>query len=158
MPTKQKTTEPNHNGRPITGQKIEIRQTGGEFSKELQVANVDELKDCKVGDELTVAMRLVCIDEHFPAENRKEPDAGGLEQKLVFDPREVTIIDHDDVEAAFDAQRERVQRAKDAAEGQGRLPTDEELHSAHTAGEHAGSLVDGCVDCDAETELVAAGK
>lgn len=147
-----------YNGRKIVGNLMEIRNAGGAFSAELLVANPELLEGVKIGDEIDVGMRLVCIDEHFPVEDRKEPSEGGIKHKFVFDPVRLAMVDEDLLQEAFDAHAERVQRAKDAEAGQGRLPTDEELHSAHTAGEHAGGLVEGCVDCEEEAALAAAGK
>lgn len=141
-----------HNGRSIVGKKIEIRQTGGEFSKDLLVANADELDDITVGSERTLAVRVVCVDEHYPAENRKEPSDGGVTHKLVFDPTEVTIIAPELVESMFVAQREKVQAIKDSMEGQTTLDG-EAKQQAHDAGTHADGLVDGCPACDAEKAL-----
>lgn len=147
-----------YNGRKIVGNLMEIRNAGGAFSAELLVANPDLLEGAKVGDVVSVGMRLVCIDEHYPVEDRKEPSEGGVKHKFVFDPTHLALVDDDILDGAFEAHAERVQRAKDAEAGQGRLPTDEELHSAHLAGEHAAGLVDGCVDCAEEADLEAAGK
>lgn len=145
-----------HNGRPIVDDKIEIRQTGGEFSKDMLVANIDQLLDTKQGDELVLAVRVVCVDEHYPVQDRKEPADGGFIRKLIFDSREVTIVDETVVARFFDEQRDRVQRAQDEAEGQTTVDS-QLLVASHEAGEHSAGLVDGCIECDKEAALEAAG-
>lgn len=148
-------TGPKHHGRLIVGWKAEFRKMGGEFSEDLVVANPELLKDVKVGDRLTVAMDLVCIDEHFPAEDRKEPDEGGVFQKLIFDPEDVVVIDRSKVAGDFKAQADAIQAAKDAADGNSSI--DSQIADQHDAGEHK-KLVDGCVECEKEAALAAAGN
>lgn len=150
------TAAATHNGREIVGTKIEIRKTGGEFSEDLLVANIDALDGVRVGSELVLAMRVRCVDEHHPAEDRKDPAAGGVFHKLVFDPAEVTVVDASIVEASFVAQRDRVQQAKDRAVGN--TTVDGQIRAAeHERGEHT-ELVDGCSECERERELTRAGR
>jgi hypothetical protein len=149
-------TGPTHNGRLIVGQKVEFRKMGGEFSEDLIVANPELLDGVTVGSRVTVAVDLVCIDEHFPAEDRKEPEDGGVFQKLVFDPEAVVVINRSKVAKDFKAQEDAVQAAKDAAIGQESISS--QLVAQHEAGEHASGLVDDCPECEAEAALVAAGK
>lgn len=156
MTTDAPPTGRTHHGRLIVGTKVEFRKMGGEFSQDLMVTNPELLKDCQVGTRLTVAMDLVCIDEHFPAEDRKEPDDGGVYEKFVFDPEDVVVIDRSKVAKDFKAQADAVQAAKDAAEGQRTLS--QELEDAHERGEHADGLIDDCPECEREAALAAAGN
>lgn len=149
-------TGPSHNGRLIVGQLIEFRKMGGEFSGKLTVANPEILNGLKVGDRITAAVDLVCIDEHFPAEDRKEPDDGGVFHKFVFDPEDVVVIDRSKVAKDFQAQADAVQAAKDAEAGQESISS--QLTAQHEAGDHASGLVDDCPECEREAALAAAGK
>lgn len=73
------------------------------------------------------------------------------------------IVDAQDVEAMVAAQRVRIAEhaaAKEASEKGGRIvyPTDEELLEAHTNGDHADALIEGCVECQREVDLEAKEK
>jgi hypothetical protein len=142
----------SHEGRPVIGTKIKVRKTGDGLSEALKI----DPEIIKVGEERMLAVRVVCVDVQNPAENRKQPAEGGVLRMHIFDATEAAFIDGAVVEDVLAKQRERIDRAKDAEVGQGRLPTDEELHAAHDAGEHSAGLVDGCADCDHEADLEAA--
>lgn len=146
-----------HNGREIVGRKLEIRQTGGAFSADMDLVSPGWLDDYNVGDESTISMRLQYIDEHFPAENPKEPDEGGVYRKLVAVARETVLVDDDAVAPFFAAFGVDVQKAKDAAKGNVTVQESiaDALEAAHLEGEHK-TIVADCQMCDWEGELETA--
>lgn len=143
-------------GKPVIATNLIVRGTGDGLSAAMKVdPNV-----YKHGDRLVIAVEAVVRDIRFDPVDKTEPDGEQVRVHITFAETATVLGDADaagDVQAALDAQRDRIQRAKDAEEGVLRLPTDEELLAAHDAGEHD-ELVDGCVECDREQELVAAGK
>lgn len=149
-----KTTPNTHNGRAIVGRKMELRQMGGAFSADLLVANPDLLAQAKTGTELTLAVRVACIDEHFPGEDRKNPAEGGVLHVLIFDPRTVTVVEDSAVSSTFDAQAAAVQKAKDDAAGNVTVQESiaDALEAAHLEGDHQ-ELVEDCPLCDWEGEV-----
>lgn len=153
--------------RTIVGRKLEIRGTGGAFSKDMDLVDPSWLDGYEVGDEMTVAIRLAIIDEQKPAEDKAKPAEGGVIRKLVADAREVTLIADDIVAAVFAGQAELVQKAKDDAKGN--LTTQQAiadaLEAGHLDGLHALSGTEGdgkigkqddCELCATEDEVAAA--
>lgn len=83
-------------------------------------------------------------------------DTQGVARVHVLKAGTATLIDGAAVEDALDAQREKIARAKEAAQGVARLPTDEELAYQHGEGAHSEGLVDGCPECTAELDAMDA--
>ena len=72
-----------------------------------------------------------------------------------------TIVEGDAAELVqerLDAQRERIQLAKEAEQGIQRIDLDslDDLEAEHDAGKHADGLVDECPSCEEERSLAAA--
>lgn len=84
------------------------------------------------------------------------PDTKALRRVHVFKALAATFVDEELVRDHLDRMAERIQRAKDAATGQGRLDDWEQIE-AHERGDHA-ELVDVCPRCIEEAELAAAGE
>lgn len=79
-------------------------------------------------------------------------DTQGVARVHVLKASTATFIDGAAVEEALDAQREKIDRARERAEGIARLPLPDELEIQHREGAHAAGLVEGCADCDAERD------
>lgn len=154
-------------GRKIVGRKLEIRGTGGTFSKDMELLDPTWLDGLDVGDETTVALRISCIDEHFPAEDPSKPSEGGQIRKLVFVAGEVVLVDDSLVAPIFASHADAVQKAKDDAKGNTTVQQQilDALEAAHLDGKH-GLAVDGddtivgkqqeCPLCDWEDETADA--
>jgi CBS domain containing-hemolysin-like protein len=149
-----------HNGRTVAGERIELRKMGGAFSEKLLVANAELLDGVTIGTRMTLAVDVVCIDEHYPAVDRavEKIDESEVEHLLVFDPTDVVIIDRSKVAKAFKDQAANVQKAKDDARGQATVQESigDKLEEAHLAGDHADGLVADCPLCSWEGEVEAA--
>lgn len=83
-------------------------------------------------------------------------DTQGVARVHVLNVSDATIVDGDVFESALDDQREKIERAREAAQGVQRLPMDEELTVQHGEGAHAQGLVDGCPVCQSESDAVEA--
>lgn len=119
------------------------------------------------GDGLSEAMKIDPTELHHGdrvylvlecevAKVRFDPvgDTDALSRVHILRAGTAAMVDKELVESVLAEQRIKIDRARDAAKGQSRLPTDEELLEAHTNGEHADGLVPGCVECDREQQAV----
>lgn len=131
-------------GRDVLNSSIAIRKAGDGLSQALKLDPVVLHQGQKV------YVVLECVVGPIAFKPIDDTDCVARVQDLIAGV--ATIMDDVVVSEAIDRQRERLDRAADLAKGQGRLPTDEEHHAAHTNGEHASGLVDGCVDCEGEKE------
>lgn len=98
---------------------------------------------------LEVGLEKIRFD---PIRDGKEGAKLGWRRVHVFKTSGATFVDADLVKSHIDQQRERIQRAKDQATGQGSLST-ELLESQHADGRHADGLVEGCPRCEEEQAL-----
>lgn len=143
-------------GKPVIATDVVLRGTGDGLSSAMRVDPMVH----KHGERVVIAIEAIVQQVRHDPDDKSEPD-GDQVRVHIMKAETATILETDaagDVQVALDAQRERIQRAKDAEEGVMRLPTDEELHAAHDAGDHAGGLVEGCADCDHERDEEAAGN
>lgn len=79
-------------------------------------------------------------------------DTQGVSRVHVLIIEDATIVDGEVFSEALEAQAEKIDRAREAAEGIARLPLPDELEIQHREGAHAAGLVDGCADCEAERD------
>jgi hypothetical protein len=107
------------------------------------------------GERVYVVLECLVDKVRFDPIDHSEP-AGDQRRVHVFSVQAATIVDGELVQDHLEAQRVRIERAKDAARGQAKLPTPEELTEAHVQGEHADALIPGCPQCDEETAAAAA--
>lgn len=143
-----------HNGRVIEGRKIELRQTGGAFSRDLQIAFPELLDDVDYGDEILLGVRVRMIDEHFPLADKKDPEDSGVHHALIFDTVEVVVASDRSakaLEADFKGMHTVLQKHADDAKGNETIAS--QLQAQHEAGEHASGLVEGCPGCDQEKNI-----
>jgi hypothetical protein len=138
-----------HQGRPIIDTAVIVRKTGDGLSKAMQA----EPRDIRVGDEVYLLVEAKCIDVHYPAEDRKYPDLGGLHYVVVLDAGTATFLDPTAAVGAIARQKELNRRYADEAAGRLTI-SDAILEAEHNDGRHK-KLVAGCVDCDRERELAA---
>lgn len=136
-------------GRDILSATISVTNAGDGLSDAMKV----EPEIMHLGDVVYVVL------ECEVAKVRYDPikDTQGLARVHVLRAGTATLIDGGAVEEALDAQRVKIERARDAAAGIAKLPIGEELVLQHGEGAHAGGLVDGCDVCDAERKSAEAG-
>jgi len=121
------------------------------------------------GDGLSAAMKVDPIILHHGEKRyvvlevdvdkiRFDPikDTQGVARVHVLKASTATFIDAAAVEEAIEAQREKIDRANEKAQGITRLPLPDELMIQHGEGEHADGLVDGCPTCDDERDAIEA--
>jgi hypothetical protein len=131
-------------GRPVIATAIEIPGAGGGLRDALTI----DPQEFHYGETVFVVI------EGKVGKLRFDPvkDAGdGVKRVHVLDTQAATVAERATVEALLEAQARRIEEAK----GLQRLPFGDELQEAHDRGEHADGLVDGCPDCDLETDLEA---
>ncbi len=137
----------DYDGKDIIRTSIIIRNTGDGLSEAMAIAP----QVLHIGDEGYALIKFKVVDHHHP--EIKGTDC--LELKQILKAGIATIVDADFAQEKIDAQAERIQRAKDAAKGQGSLST-ELLEKQHAEGEHAAGLVEGCPPCSAEQDALEA--
>lgn len=123
---------------------VEIRNAAGGLNEALNV----DAAEWHQGDEVTVTLRCTVDKVRFDPIK----DTGGNRRVHILTATSAAVIEDDLVAEILDEQAERIQRAKEAAEGVSRLPTEEELVRQHELGEHAEGLVEGCPSCDEKAE------
>lgn len=138
-------------GSPVRQSGIEIPGAAGGLRDPMKI----DPRAFHKGEKVYVVLECLVDKVRFDPIDKDAP-AGDQRRVHVFSVEGATIVDGELVEEHLAAQRAKIERAKDAAKGQGRLPTDEELYEAHTNGEHADGLVPECVECERETAAVAA--
>lgn len=126
---------------------IEVRNAAGGLNEAMSIDPVELHK----GDEITVVLR--CVVDKIRFDGIK--DTNGLRRVHILHANDAAIVDDDVVSEALDRQSDRIRKAKEEASGMIRLPYAEDLQEAHAAGDHAGGLVEGCPDCDAEVAAAA---
>lgn len=131
---------------------IEIPNAAGGLRDAMKI----EPREFHKGDVVHVVLECEVGKIRFDPVDKEEP-AGEQARVHVFHAIRATFVDGDLVTQQLDEQAERIQRAKEAAEGVERLPTTDELERQHALGQHADGLRDGCPECDQESEAAAAG-
>lgn len=138
-------------GLPVVATDLELRQVGGGLTKPLRV----DPQTFEQGTRVIVSYEAVVRSVRFDPIDNNEPH--GEQARVHIAYPETAIVQRADkagpIKTDLDSMREQIQRVEEAEKGIMRLATDEELHAAHEAGEHAGGLVDGCADCEHETDL-----
>lgn len=135
-----------YRGRDIIRTSLTIRNTGDGLSEAMGI----DPQVLEIGDEVYVLLKCEVVDHAHPM--IKDTDC--LELKQVLRAGTATIVDADFAEDKIDQQAARIQRAKDAASGQGSINT-ELLERQHNDGAHADGLVEGCPRCEEEAALEA---
>lgn len=146
------TTLPDYLGRQVTRTAIKITRAGDGLSAGMAIE--PELLD--PGSTVYVVLECVVDSHEHDRVLDKGNDTGLMVLNQVLVAGTGVIIDAEVVKEAIAQQAAKIDRAKEQAQGVQRLPTDEELYEAHTNGEHASGLVDGCVECSREALLTAA--
>lgn len=123
---------------------IEIPNAAGGLRESLKIDPLIMHKD----DERLVLLRTTVGKIRFDPIK----DSEGVTRIHVLTTTEATIVEGDVFEQALKLQAEKIQLAREEAEGTQRLPFDEELAAIHEQGGHDGGLVTGCPGCDAEAE------
>lgn len=141
------TTLTEFEGLPVTEAGVEIPGAAGGLRDAMKVDPVEFHQ----GDSGVLALSWECVKVRFEPLVRDEPDG---EQRRVHIFR-VTGAAFTDAERARDdiaAQADRIQLAREAADGVVRLGLEDEdaLLVAHDLGEHADGLVVGCPPCNDE--------
>jgi hypothetical protein len=141
---------PEYGGKKVLRTVIALRNAGDGLSEGMSI----DPQLLPIGTTVyTVTESVVVAHNHKPLRG-KDPDYLELEQ--VLSAGTATIVEKDQVVEMLDKQRRRLELAKEAKEGVGRIPYDDELHKAHEEGLHSTGTVPGCADCDAEIEAAKA--
>lgn len=143
-------------GLPVVATDLELRGVGGGLSKPLRV----DPQLFQQGQRVIVSYEAVVRSHRFDPTDKEEPDGDQARVHIAY--AEVAIVrpatGKGQLEGELKKMREQIKRADEADQGIQRLPTDDELQSAHDAGEHAGALLEGCPECDKEAAAEAAGN
>lgn len=131
-------------GRQVLGVGIEIPGAAGGLRDAMKIEPVTAHQD----EEMMILIRGPVGKIRFDPVK----DTQGVTRVHVLNVSDAMVVEGEDFDAMLDAQKERIQRAKEAAAGVARLPTDEELEFQHNEGAHSEGLVDGCPSCDAEQD------
>lgn len=135
-------------GKPVLSTGIEIPGAAGGLRESLAVDPFEGHKGQRVLVLLETTVDKLRFDPVKDTDGWKRVHILAVDLGMVVDPQ--------DVEAMLAAQRERIAAHKAEAEAEAKgmetitYPTDEELHTAHEAGEHADLAITGCVDCQNE--------
>jgi hypothetical protein len=133
----------SYKGRDVLRTTIAIRNAGDGLSEAMSI----DPTELEIGD--TVYVVLECeVDKHTHAPIKEAPDC--LTLKQVLKAGSATLVNAELVADVIERQRAAIQRAKDDANGQGRLDN-ALLERQHEAGEHR-ELVVGCPLCDDELD------
>lgn len=142
-------------GVPVLRAAIEIPNAAGGLREAMQF----EPRAFAHDEEGTIVLRFRTKKVRFDEiKDKNDPDRLlGLVRVHVLDALEATFIEDEAVDRALAEQRDRIERAKEAAAGTQRIPFDDELVREHELGEHADELIDGCPECDRERASQEAG-
>jgi hypothetical protein len=144
MPSKKKKLN-DFEGIPVATVGLEIRNAAGGLNEAMKV----DPEEWHHKEEIYVVLRCeVSKIRHDPIK-----DLDSLRRVHILTASDAAVVDGALVAEALDAQAQRIEQAS----GIHRFP-DDPIAQAHVRGEHGAELVDGCVECDRERDLVAAGK
>lgn len=137
---------PEYNGRPVIRTAIKVTNAGDGLSQGLAIdPNVLD-----IGSTVYIVLECVVDSHEHDRILDKKSDTGLMILNQVLKAGTGTLIDADVVKDAIAEQAEKIELAREAANGTQRLPFDEELEEMHNAGAHAGGLVTGCSACEWE--------
>jgi len=143
-------------GLPVVATDVELRSVGGGLTKPLRV----DPQLFQQGQRVIISYEAVVRSHRFDPIDKDDIDGDQVRVHIAYP--EVAIIEpavgKGQLENKLKKMRESIKRAEEAEQGIQRLPTDDELQSAHDAGEHAGGIVAGCPSCDDEVAKDAAGN
>ena len=129
---------------------IEIPSAGGGLRDALRI----DPQEFRQGTTEYVVLECPVVKVRYEPIDPNEP--GGDQRRVhVFGVAGAAIVDRELVAEALAEQKRRIELAKEAAAGIGRLPVDDEAAKAHEDGLHASGLVPGCPLCDAEVQAQA---
>ncbi len=139
----------NFEGVPVLSVGIEIPSAAGGLRDALKI-------DPQVMHQ---TQRVKVLLDHTVGKIRHDPvkDTSGVSRVHILQTTAATIVEGDVFEAALDAQREKIDKAKRDADGTSNLDDATALLAEHDGGLHADGLVDACPACVAEAEADAAG-
>lgn len=139
-----------YQGQEVLKTSVAVRNAGDGLSQALGI-DPEELKL-----RSTVYVVLECEvkrHEHQPIDG-----TDALELKQILRAGNATMVDGSVVKEMIDQQADRIKRAREAAVGTQRLPTEEEAEKVHADGGHAEERdLDHCPECQAEVEAEEAG-
>ena len=156
-------------GLPVRQVGVEIPAASGGLRESMKI----DPQEFHQGDVVFVVLECPVNKVRFEPIDKDDP-RGDQRRVHVFGVEAATIVDAELVEQALAQHKDRVAalqhaeaKAKEAEAGITRLyddkpdgsparPMGDELQAAHDAGDHAGGLVEGCPDCDAEADAVEA--
>lgn len=138
----------SYRGREVIRTKIAVRNAGDGLSEGMRI----DPTELEQGSTVYVVLECV-VDDHTHKPIKDSPDY--LELTQVLRAGAATIIDGDTVKEAIDHQKEKIEVAKQRAEGMRTLVDDEEednelavLRRQHFAGVHNDEPREGCPVCE----------
>lgn len=130
--------------RDVIATKLIITNTGDGLSASMKL----DPALLTLGQEVTFAVRGVVAKVRFEPVGGKDGDPESEVVRVqIVKAGAVKLISSVVVDAELAEHALRIERAKDAEAGQGRLPTTDELQDAHANGEHE-EPIGGCPDCE----------
>lgn len=135
-------------GMPVTGTTIKVTNAGDGLSQAMKV----DPEIMHQGETRYVVLECEVAKVTFEPRNKERLD-GDQVRVHVLKAGTATLIDADAVSKAIEAQRERILLMMEEEQGVQRLTA---MQDAHDAGKHK-SLVEGCMQCEEEAALDAAG-
>lgn len=143
-----------YKGRPVLGMRGKLTNTGDGLSESLAI----EPADLAQGDRAFILCEVTVEDHTY----KRLKDTAGDSLIVTFKADTMTLVDASFAEKYIDEQKEKNLLAREADAGVSRLwknapkSTDEpDLVEHHNAGRHAGRMVAGCPECDAELNAMA---
>lgn len=126
MPDPQPGNLGTFEGSPVVAAAMEIRNAAGGLNEALGI----EPQVFNIGDETFALLKVQCkAVEHQPIQK----DSTFLKRVHVFTATDATTMDAAEAEPLIAAQRDRIQRARDAVAGQQRLDDEEAARAAEAA-------------------------
>lgn len=106
-----------YEGRDVIETGISIRKAGDGLSEAMHT----EPRVLTIGEKIYVVLECVVVAVDFPAEDRKDPNRGGVKRVHVLDAGTATFVDEEVVGGMIRDQYDRNLRAREEAEGVQRL-------------------------------------
>lgn len=156
MPRKQKSKLGTYGSRDIIGTALSLRKAGDGLSGVMKA----EPRLIEPGERVWIVVEAVCVGVRFDAEDRANPEEGGVQRVHILDAEESAFIEEGVVMEALETSREIVRRYEEHAAGIARLPygNEENARSEHTLDGHEGKFEDCqiCADQMAKAQDAAA--
>lgn len=142
-----------YKGRPVFEMRGKLTNTGDGLSESLAI----EPQELGQGQRVFILCEATVEDHNY----KRLPNSSGDVLVVTFKAATMTLVDADFAEKRVDEQKERNLLAQEAKAGINRLwetadkakPSKKDkvdLVERHNAGVHAGRLVKGCPECEAE--------